>query len=42
MKCLLTGLTVAVTLLTTGCNQGTPGGPGATNVTANKPITGQG
>jgi hypothetical protein len=32
-------LTTVVAL--TGCNQGTPGGPGATERTANKPVFGQ-
>jgi hypothetical protein len=38
MKSLFAGLMVTALAVSTGCNQGTPGGPGATERTANKPI----
>src|ERR1700722_5223344 len=38
MKSLFSGLMVTALAVPTGCNQGTPGGPGATERTANKPI----
>jgi uncharacterized membrane protein len=41
MKSLFAGLAVTAVVLVTGCNEGTPGGPGATQVTANKPVLGQ-
>jgi len=42
MKILFSGLTVMGLLAFTGCEQGKPGGPGATtDRTANKPIVGQ-
>jgi len=41
MKSLFAGLTVTAIVLMTGCTEGTLGGPGATEVTANKPIVGQ-
>jgi uncharacterized membrane protein len=41
MKSLFAGLTVTALVLMTGCTEGTRGGPGATEVTANKPIVGQ-
>jgi uncharacterized membrane protein len=41
MKSLFAGLALTAVVLATGCNEGTRGGPGATEVTANKPIVGQ-
>jgi hypothetical protein len=41
MKSLFAGLTMTALFVLTGCNEATPGGPGATQVTANKPIVGQ-
>jgi uncharacterized membrane protein len=41
MKSLFAGLAVTAAVLVTGCAEGTPGGPGAKEVTANKPIVGQ-
>jgi uncharacterized membrane protein len=41
MKSLFAGLMVTAVVVLTGCNQDTPGGPGATERTANKPIVGQ-
>jgi uncharacterized membrane protein len=41
MKSLFAGLAVTAVVLFTGCNEGTRGGPGATEVTANKPVVGQ-
>jgi hypothetical protein len=41
MKRLFSGLMVMAVVALTGCNEGTPGGPGATEVTAKKPIYGQ-
>lgn len=41
MKSLFAGLAVTAVVLVTGCAEGTPGGPGAKEVTANKPIVGQ-
>jgi hypothetical protein len=41
MKSLFAGLAVTAVVLVTGCNEGTRGGPGATEVTANKPVVGQ-
>jgi uncharacterized membrane protein len=41
MKSLFAGLAVTAVVLVTGCVEGTPGGPGAKEVTANKPIVGQ-
>jgi hypothetical protein len=41
MKSLFVGLMVTTVMALTGCNQGTPGGPGATERTANKPVFGQ-
>ena len=38
MKCLFAGLMVTALTMSTGCNQATPGGTGATEVTANKPV----
>ena len=38
MKSLFAGLMVTVLAVSTGCNQGTPGGPGATERSANKPM----
>jgi len=40
MKSFFAGLTVTILAVLTGCNQGTSGGPGATEVTANKPVVG--
>ena len=41
MKSLFAGLAVTAVVLVTGCAEGTPGGPGAKEVTAYKPIVGQ-
>jgi hypothetical protein len=41
MKSIFVGLIVTTVVALTGCNQGTPGGPGATERTANKPVFGQ-
>jgi uncharacterized membrane protein len=41
MKSLFAGLAVTAAVLVTGCGEGAPGGPGAKEVTANKPIVGQ-
>jgi hypothetical protein len=38
MRSLFAGLTVTELAVSTGCNQGTPGGPGTTARDANKPI----
>jgi uncharacterized membrane protein len=41
MKTQIAGLLVAALVVFTGCNKGTPGGPGATNPSAKKPVVGQ-
>ena len=41
MKTQIAGLLVAALVVFTGCNKGTPGGPGATNPNAKKPVVGQ-
>jgi uncharacterized membrane protein len=41
MKSLFAGLMVTAVVVLTGCNQDTPGGPGPTPRTANKPVFGQ-
>ena len=41
MKSLFTGLVATAVIAMTGCSQGTPGGPGVTKVTANKPVYGE-
>jgi len=41
MKNVFAGLVVATAAVLTGCVEGTPGGPGAKEVTANKPVVGQ-
>jgi len=38
MRMLFAGLMVTALAVSAGCNQGTPGGPGAIERTANKPI----
>ena len=40
MRSLFAGLMVAALAALTGCNQGTPGGPGTTEGTANIPVAG--
>jgi uncharacterized membrane protein len=41
MKTQIAGLLVAALVAFTGCNKGTPGGPGATDPNAKKPVVGQ-
>jgi uncharacterized membrane protein len=41
MRTQIAGLLVAALVAFTGCNKGTPGGPGATNPNAKKPVVGQ-
>jgi uncharacterized membrane protein len=41
MKTTSRSLTVIILAALIGCSQGTPGGPGTTKVTANKPVMGQ-
>jgi uncharacterized membrane protein len=41
MKTQIVALLVAALVVCTGCNKGTPGGPGATNPNAKKPVVGQ-
>ena len=41
MKSLFAGFAVVTLLALTGCNQGTPGGPGATDTSGKKPAFGQ-
>lgn len=41
MKVVFAGLLLMTLVAFTGCNQGTPGGPGATDPNARKPVYGQ-
>jgi uncharacterized membrane protein len=41
MKSLMAGLAVAAVVVLSGCNQGTPGGPGAAQTSSSKPVVGQ-